>query len=66
MDGGKVEWRAGGHLCICGNGGTENVRLEKRKRRIKEGMASENVARKVIVSLTYPIIIMQPCFLEVV
>lgn len=47
MDRGKVESRAGGHLCICGNGGTENVPLAKRKRRIKKDMASENVAKEV-------------------
>lgn len=41
MDGGKVKWRAGRHLRICGNGGTANVHLEKRKRRIKEDVASE-------------------------
>lgn len=57
-----MESRAGEHLCICGNGGTENVPLAKRKRRIKKDMASENVAKEVIVSLTYPTIIMQSCF----
>lgn len=53
---------SGGQEGICGNGGIENVHLEKRKRRIKEDMASENSAREVIVSLTYPIIILQSCF----
>lgn len=47
MDGGTVEWRAGGHLCICGNGDTENVNLKE---------------KEVIVSLTHPIIITQSCF----
>lgn len=42
---------SGGQEGICGNGGTENVHLEKRKRQIKEDMPSEYVAREVIVSL---------------
>lgn len=41
MDGGKVEWRAGGHWRICSNGCTENAHLEKSKKQINEDMASE-------------------------
>lgn len=41
MDGGKVEWRAGGHWRICGNGCTKNAHLEKSKKQINEDMASE-------------------------
>lgn len=53
---------SGGQEGICGNGGTEDVHLEKRKRWISKDVALENVAREVTDSLTYPISIMQSCF----
>lgn len=43
-------WREGG--VEGSNRGTENVHREKRKRRIKVDVASENVAREIIVLLT--------------